>query len=232
MKKAPIITTILFFFAFVQIKAQTVLLQVDKANEPKYDRGQNQKKFTYGIFKLGFVTPPSGKNAEVAYGSSVDIGFGVRKKYKIGAVYSLGWELGADYTDYKIRQNLSKAYVPGIIYESQRFDISTVSLGFYNRFNFDPHRGNFMGSFFDLGITGYYSYSFREIYKYDTNHGRATTEVGSLDYVNHFHSALIARLGYSRLSLWASYRITDFFKPAINYPELPPITAGIEIGLY
>lgn len=231
MKKHSHLFFLILFLCSLSAGAQTVLLNYDKATEPKYDKGPNQKKFTQGLIKIGFVLPVSDRQ-EIIAGNSVSWGFGLRKKFKISPLYSLGWEFQMDLTTYKIKRETGALSLFGTPIEDRRFDVSAVSLGQFNRFNFDVNRGNFMGTFLDLGVTGKYCLSMSEVYKYDTGYGTARTEVDDLDYVKKLQAEVFARFGYSHISLWASYRFTDLFKSKFQMQELPQVILGLEFGLY
>lgn len=231
IKRTTLLFT-LFFLASSYCVAQTVLLSYDKATEPKYDKGPNQRKFVQGFLKFGMITPPDKEETQVKYGSSVNLGFGLRSKYKVGAIYSLGWELELDYTTYKFEKDPAILSPTGSIIDIRRFDATALKLGFFNRFNFDPNRGNFMGNYLDLGINAGYAYSMKEVSKYSTGYGSAVTKVGNLDYVNSFQSEVFAKIGHSRIGIWAKYRLTDLFESKSEKPELPRMSVGIELGLY
>lgn len=232
MKKLKTILLLVLLLNVISAKAQTVLLNYDKEAEPKYDKGPNQKKFTQGFMKFGFVLPSTSHEEEIETGTSVIWGMGIRKKFKVSSVYSLGWEFQFDFTDYKLKNKtgLVSPYATSI--DTRRFDISALSLGQFNRFNFDPGRGNFLGTYLDLGITGKYCLSMAEVYKYKTGYGTARTEIDDLDYVKTVQAETFARFGYSHISIWASYRFTDLFITTFHMDEMPRMNLGIEIGLY
>ena len=231
MKKLTQILFLIFILNAVSARAQTVLLNYDRALEKKYDKGPNQEKFTQGLIKFGFVLPVSDRQ-EIIAGNSVSWGFGLRKKFKISPLYSLGWEFQIDFTNYKLKRAPGALSLYGTPIEDRRFDMSAVSLGQFNRFNFDVNRGNFMGTYLDLGVTGKYCLSMSEVYKYETGYGTARTEVDDLDYVKKIQAEVFARFGYSHISLWASYRFTDLFKSKYQMQEMPQVILGLEIGLY
>jgi hypothetical protein len=231
MKKHHHLFFLILFLCSLSAGAQTVLLNYDKATEPKYDKGPNQKKFTQGLIKFGFVLPVSDRQ-EIIAGNSVSWGFGLRKKFKISPLYSLGWEFQMDFTTHKLKRETGALSLFGTPIEDRRFDFSAVSLGQFNRFNFDVNRGNFMGTFLDLGVTGKYCLLMSEVYKYDTGYGTARTEVNDLDYVKKLQAEVFARFGYSHISLWASYRFTDLFKSKYQMQEMPQVILGLEFGLY
>jgi hypothetical protein len=228
------------------VAGQTVLLNVDQNNEiPETKFGPNLKKFTHFYLRGGFLASADEPGAEIIYGSSVNLSFGLRKKYKISPVYSLGFEIEYEYTDYKMKQETGKIFPDTVINNiSQRLDYSTFALGFFNRFNFDPSRGNFMGTYLDIGILGEYHYSINTISKNDLPDGtRQKVVTGDLDYTNTMNAKIIARLGYSHIALYGSYRLADLFDfedPLImiapntptGYPDLPRVIVGIELSLY
>src|SRR5205085_8212921 len=106
-------------------------------------------------------------------------------------------------------------------------------LGFFNRFNFDPHRGNFIGTYIDIGAIGYWDYSVKEISKNKLPDGSISrTSVKDLDYTNDFSAKIYSRVGFSHFALYGSYRITDLFKTSSDFPDLPRMLFGFEFGLY
>ena len=50
MKKTPIIFIVLLFCISIGVKSQTVLLNVDRENEPEYNKGPNTANFTHALF--------------------------------------------------------------------------------------------------------------------------------------------------------------------------------------
>ncbi|MFZ7115508.1 MAG: hypothetical protein ACO1G9_09045 [Bacteroidota bacterium] len=231
MKRQNRILLLVFILCSLSAGAQTVLLNYDKALEKKYDKGPNQKKFTQGMMKFGFVLPSSDRQ-EIIAGNSVSWGIGLRKKFKVSPMYSLGWEFQMDFTSVKLKNTPGALSSYGTPIDVRRFDVSAISLGQFNRFNFDVNRGNFMGTFLDLGVTGKYCLLMSEVYKYDTGYGTARTEVDDLDYVKKLQAEVFARFGYSHISLWASYRFTDLFKSKFQMQEMPQVILGLEFGLY
>src|SRR2546423_1287701 len=100
----------IFFFGFISsIRSQTVLLQVDRAIDSiPATRGPNLNKFTHFFVSGGFIAGENKTGAEINYGTSIELGAGVRWKYKIGNVYSLGYEWKVNYCEYKLRQKTGK----------------------------------------------------------------------------------------------------------------------------
>lgn len=231
MKKAALL---IFLFAGLSANSQTVLLNVDRKSEGRIsDRGPNLKRFTHFFLRGGVFVSEDKAGARIIYGPSVNLAFGVRKKFKISNIYSLGYEIENQYTDYKFKQEKGKTVPDTVINDVGRLDYSSIALGFYNRFNFDPGRGNFFGKFLDIGIVGEFHYSIKSIVKNDQPDGTLDkTITRHLKYVNNANAKVYARIGYSHLSLFASYRLLEIFKPSYGYPDLPRIVAGIDLAIF
>jgi hypothetical protein len=217
------------------IPAQTVLLNVDRKAEDRISQhGPNMKKFAHFLIRAGAIVSGDKAGARIEYGTSVNLAFGVRKKFKISPFYSIGYDIENEYTDYKIKQEKGKLLPDTVINNvSGRLDYSSIGLGFYNRFNFDTRRGNFLGTFLDLGIMGEWHYSIKAIAKNENKDGTLNKNITKrLPYVNNINAKAYARFGYSHLSIYASNRITDLFKSSYDFPDLPRIIAGIELAVF
>jgi hypothetical protein len=225
------------FFWLMSFSAfgQTVLLNVDKGKETfNLENGPNLKKFSHMYLRMAFLVSADKPGAKIIYGSSVNLALGVRNKYKISSVYSIGFEADIQYTDYKMKQTEYKILPDTIINNiSQRLDYSSIALGYFNRINFDPQRGNFIGTYLDVGIVGEFHYSIKSISKNEMPDGTERKVVNSkLKYTNNTNVKAIARLGYSHFNLYGSYRLTDLFKSDSGFPDLPRVVFGIELSFF
>ncbi len=233
MKKQYLFLFILLFRT--SLFGQTVLLDIDtKEQQRNFDFGPNLKKFTHLTFHIGALASNDNQGARIIYGSSINLSLGIRKKFKISRTYSLGYDLEWQYTDYKFKQKQGKIFPDTIINNvSQRFDYSYVSLGFYNRFNLDPARGNFLGTFLDLGINGCFNYSVKKISKNELeNKVRSKSVISNLPFINRVNSNIYARFGRDHVSIFCSYRLIELFKPSYGYPDLPKLILGIDTALF
>ncbi len=231
-------TSIVFFmfiaFAFHKSRAQTVLLQVDRAIDSiSSKRGPNLDKFAHGFIYIGCIAGDDKSGARIMYGPSVEFGGGARKKYKISPLYSLGWEIGVQEKIFKLKEESGKILPDTLINDVERMEFWSTYLSFYNRFNFDNHRGNYMGTFFDIGISGGWDFAITHVTKNELPNGsKITTQITSLPYVNRFTANAFARIGLSHVSAYATYRLTDLFRPAYHFPELPALSFGIELAIF
>ena len=231
--------TITTFFLFgltglFESRAQTVILSVDRSRDSiPGQRGPNLKKFSHVFFNFGFVAGADKPGERINYGTSIEYGFGVRKKYKISPVYSLGWELGLKGKVFKLKQEKGKTFPDTLLNDVERMDYESITISFFHRFNFDPARGNFMGTFLDLGIRGGWNYQIAHVVKNTLPDGsEIKSQITNLPYINHLDCEVFARIGRSHFALYASYRLTKLFKPSYAFPELPALTAGLELAIF
>jgi hypothetical protein len=231
MKNAVLI---LLIFAGISVHAQTVLLKVDRKTETKEtEHGPNLKRFTHFFLRGGMLASEDKPGARIIYGTSVNLAFGVRKKFKISNIYSLGYEIENQYTDYKFKQEDGKLVPDTIKNKVDRLDYSSLGVAFYNRINFDPSRGNFLGKFIDIGIKGEWHYSIKTVTKNDGINGTLVkTTTRHLNYVYNTNALAYTRLGFSHFSLYASYRLLDLFKSGTHYPDLPRIVVGLDLAVF
>ena len=226
---------LLMLLCSFSLSAQTVLLEIDThEQQKKVDFGPNMKKFSHLTFHFGALASKDRLGAKIIYGSSINLSLGIRKKFRISGIYSLGYDIDAQYTDYKFKQEKGKRF-PDTIFNnvSQRLDYSSISLGFYNRFNFDPSRGNFLGTFLDIGINGAFDYAVKKISKKESeNEIQSKSVLSHLPFVNKVNANAFARFGKGHFSFFSSYRLTKLFKPSYGYPDLPKLILGIDTALF
>ncbi len=234
MKKIIGLFFIYFMLNLYASQAQTMILQVDRATDSiPSTHGPNKEKFIHFFMFVGFAAGADEAGARIKYFASDEFGLGVRWKYKISNIYSIGFEWQADYFEYKIDQKKGKILPDTILNDVERMDYSALKLGFYNRFNFNPKRGNYLGNYLDIGIRSEWDYVISHIIKNDLFDGSSIkSSISSLPYVNKINYSVFGRIGLNKVLFYASYRLSDLFKSKYNYPELPRLTAGIELGIF
>lgn len=229
--KSKILFGGLFIFS-LSTSAQTVLLSVDKDGEKIIQRGPNLKKHLQFYFHFGFVAGSDNPGAGIIYGNSIDLAFGIRKRHKINPIYSIGFEAEFARLSYKLNQTTEKFFPDTILYNSQSLRNFSLGLGVFNRFNFDPHRGNFLGTFLDIGIMGRWDFGYYEYTRNKLPNGtKEAKSISNLSYVNNHDAKAYARLGFSHGSIYTSYRLTSLFKTSYNYPDLPRLVVGLELSV-
>lgn len=231
MKQKSLILLLVIFS--LTTRAQTILLSVDNTKDKTTELGPNLKRHNQLFFRLGFVEGSDKPGARIIFGKSIDFSFGFRKRYKISSLYSLGFETELQSRSYKFKQTTEKTFPDTTINKSQSLNFGNLAIGFFNRFNFDPHRGNFLGTFLDLGIVGSWQLGTHEFTENKLSNGTTVTKsISDLDYVKKYSASAYARIGFSHLSVYGSYRLTDLFKNTYKYPDLPRLVVGVELSAF
>lgn len=233
MKKI-ILVVLIQVIAIQKNFSQTVLLEEDRSLDTiSQTFGPNLKHYSQAFLAMGSIFGESGKELPVMNGVSYEFRAGIRTKRKVSPVYSYGYDFFYRAVNYYIEQNDEKKNPDTIEHKSQKYNFFSFGLGFYNRFNFDPHRGNFLGTYIDAGITGEWDFRARTVTR-DVLPGDEKIKVilKNFDYVNAFSSRIFLRGGKSRFLVYGSYRITDHFKTSSGYREMPRFIAGVELNIF
>lgn len=200
--------------------------------------GPNKKKYNHFYFSYGNILGASETDSVAAkIWGSYEFAFGYRFKYRVSQFYSLGFGINYNSKTYNIKQDSFKLFPNNVVHKWEKLVLRNLAFDVYNRFNYGK-RGNYIGNFIDIGA--YADWSFMPVYvSYDeytlVNSVSAsnTRQIHKgLVYVNTINYGVNARLGFNKYVLYASYRLSDIFKPGYIYTELPRIVAGIQIGLH
>ena len=232
MKRVILLIAILALVSAQKIFSQTVLLEADRGSDTLSQTfGENLKHFSHAFLAVGFVFGETGKELPVM--ASYEFRAGIKVKRKVTPVYSFGYDFFYRAVNYYISQDAEKKYPDTLKHKSQKYNFFSFGLGLYNRFNFDPQRGNFLGTYMDMGITGEWDFNVRTVTR-DVLPGDEKIRVvaKNFDYVNSFSSRVFLRGGKSRVLVYGSYRITDHFKASSGFPELPRFIAGVEVNVF
>ncbi len=229
-----LLTTIVFcIFTYNSLNAQEVLLHENVASDtitPKF--GPNRLHFLHLYVDYAFFVDDGEKGAAVLHGNTAHLDIGFRYKYKISNFYAIGGDIAINSTRFHLKQNDKKILPNTKINDKERYDLTTLQLGFYNRFNFGK-RGNFLGYYIDLGVHGCLHTNLRHFTENEQPNGFiVSTTTSGLDYYERWGWGLHARIAYNRWVLSGSYRLSNLFKKSAAWPELPRASVGFQIGLH
>lgn len=233
MKKTIIILSLLFLIS-ANIKSQEVVLEENVLKDSiKSNYGRNLKHFAHFYLGYGFVIGETNNNkGEVLQGKNNNFEFGLRYKYKISNFYSLGSGVSYNIYSYSIKQSTENIMPDRLLHNTETLRAYTLSLNVYNRFNYG-RRGNFIGKFVDIGIYGDWCFTNRHLYKDKLGSGiTSRTAVSGLRFYEPFYYGVYGNIGFNRVVLTCKYRMTDIFKPKYDYPQMPPLTIGLQLGIH
>ncbi len=222
-------------FIFQGSFAQEVLLHEDvTADTVTPTFGPNYRNFLHSFVGYGTIFGGTeGPGTTIRYGNSGDVLIGLRYKYKVSNFFAWGAEGYYHASVYGIRQDSLKTFPDTLINHKERLTFHSLSTGLYLRFNFEKKRGNRVGNFLDLGGYGEWTFRLTQFTKNKLPDGRVVrANTTGLDYFSALNYGAMARLGFNRWIFFASWRFSDLFKQEKSLPELPRLTAGIQVGFY
>lgn len=214
-------------------KSQTVLLSVDRATDSLPTQwGPNLKKYSHTFFSAGLIASSGEAGGQIIVGPSTEFAFGLRDKYRVGKVYSLGWDISVNLRIFKLRQDAGKQLPDTLISDVSRMDYGSAILGVFQRFNVDPLRGNTLGKYLDTGVYGEWFYSIHYIRKDRMPDGsRLKQQFTKLPFTRSFSAGVFTRIGLNKISFYGRFRLTSLFLPSFQFPELPALTLGVEAAI-
>jgi len=227
---------IVFLMLIIQLQAQYEMMHVDvkPVDTLRPDFGPNGKKFFYSSYGLHAIVPTEiNDQAPVMLGPSLGYKFGFTQKYRISGVLSFGYILDFNTFAYRFKQTDAKTFPDTLEHEKQNISTTTLGLGLFLRFNFDPKRGNYLGYFLDLG--GYADWHLSRTYKSkdeDAMDQIIHSRVAKLYFMEKYQYGLYATIGFNKINLYARYRMSDIFKAPFKSAELPRLTVGFGFSIF
>ena len=224
----------LFACLAVEGFSQTVLME-EKVKDYMLlgKNGPNLKRFDYLNFGIGLIIPVNDTAAKILVPSSYYFTIGYRHKTKINNYLAVGLDVNFNYSQFALRQDSRKIMPDTIMHGKQHLNFYKFGLGGYLRFNFDK-RGNSLGKYIDLGALADITVSAINYTKDRSNGYTIKTYNRGMKPYETFNYNLIARLGFNKLVLSASYRMLSVYKKDYykNGTELPPLSVGLEVALF
>ncbi|MCD4792396.1 MAG: hypothetical protein K8R54_04120 [Bacteroidales bacterium] len=212
-----------------------------KDGEKKF--GADKTHFVHPYLSLGFMTPPTeGEGADILYGKSHIITYGVRYKLKLADFFALGAGINYTYQAWHMDQVDTKIIPTPVLYDKEKILSNNLGGDIFLRINIGK-RTNTIGNYIDLGGYGEWAYNTkRKITNYFENPDIITSSqygIGSyihLNYMKEFNYGLETRIAYGRYVIFGKYRMSDLFtqdfKDVAGSTELPRLVVGIEVGFH
>jgi len=227
-------------FLYVSLSAQDVVLEKNVDEQYSDKRGPNMRQYGHLYEGLALLVPYNnlpGASTEMARSGEFVIGY--RYKLKLLSFYAIGFDISNRWVRYGIHDEddapeiasnpLSKAS------QVDKLSMAISSLGAeaYNRINIGK-RGNTLGNYLDIGIKGEWNYGRRLFIKEkstaDAYYEKSRTVQRKLSFIEKYSTIVTARIGIGKFSIYGNYRITDLIASGYTTPELPPLTAGVQIA--
>ena len=225
--KRQIITFIVALLGLVQtMNAQTVLMEQDVNQDtiiPEF--GKNRKHYFSSFVGVSILpTQIDSDSVQLKTGNSTLVTAGFYYKYKVSKVYSLVGSFYYGQSVYKFETEKDVKY--------NKLKANDVRLELANRFNFGK-RGNVVGNYIELGVSGSYVYSTklqtkRIVDDPSVNYETLELELTGLKYIQKPNYSVHARLGFNKIAITADYRLSDLTDETLSY-DLPPLAVGVRL---
>ena len=230
---------LMFFLSIISLYAFSQ--ENEESNTSNF--GPNKKHFAYSFVNLGFITPPNdGDGANIIYGKSHIFTYGIKYKFKINDVFSIGAGINYNLQVWHLQQNDSKKIPNNIIYDKEKIKLNNIGTEAFFRFNIGK-RNNSIGNYID--ISPYTEWTYKTEHETVINSKNSNTTLGEeynvttnvhLNYIENFNYGLKLSVGLGRVSIFGKYRISNIFttdfKTSISNTELNRLVIGFEIGLH
>jgi hypothetical protein len=216
--------SVLLALAYIPAMAQSTFSDTTK---PKFSH-----KMRDGFIGGAFILGKSNQGSEVIYGESREFIVGGGFGYKFAKWNGIGVDIYYKSTDFFLTQDSMKKLPNNILHNSEKVSFDNFGGKVFDRF----YIGKMFldgGAYFDWVIyTKHISWD---------NNGVANTSSGSstktidrqLKFTNPTNYGLTFRLGSKQgVALYFNYRLSNYFKSATSYAELPVYTLGIVLGAH
>lgn len=234
MKIKLLIIVLIFSGLAIRGFSQTILMEEKVKDYMVLSKnGPNLKRFDYANIGIGLIIPMSDTTANILIPSSYYLSLGYRHKTKITNYLAIGLDVNLNYSKFALKQDSRKILPDTIEHTKQQLGFYKFGVGGYIRINFDK-RGNNLGKYLDLGAIADATFSATNYTKDRIDGYTIKTYKRGIKPYETFNYNLIARLGFNKVVLSASYRMSSMYKKNQykNGAELPPLSVGLEVALF
>jgi len=192
--------------------------------------GPNLKNYTQFGMNIGVLFSNGNNYLPLKQGNASFIDFNFRYKRRLNNLLSTGFDIFYSGRSYELKQFAGKTFPDTISYFKEYLNASDLGSGIYLRINFNKKRGNYLGEFLDLGVSGAYVFSFTQSTIIKQDNKKIKSSARGFDFYEIFHYGIYCRLGSQKQAFIFKYRLSPLFKSSFNYPDLPPFGIGYEIS--
>ena len=231
MKKIVILISIISFG--LTGFTQTILLQNTNPMEPYQTKnnGENRKHFRQGFISFGVVAPVGAKNDDTYFGNSLVFDFGFRYRYRVSNLLNLGSDLSFYTQGNRLDHSGMHKIYDGLTHDRANIIQNEFRVSPFLRFNLTPKRGNYLGTYIDLG--GYIGWNFLPVFRAtDTGHNGNEEMMYTRNFdpnQNRYDYGITGRIARNKLLLFATYRLSDIMKQS-EQPSLSRLAAGVQFA--
>ncbi len=236
-----------FTFIFILLLLSVFSFSQDtlkvKKERKQVEFGPKNTHYYYAFLNFMFPTiPDNGNDAEIFYGKSHSVSYGIRYRIKLSSFFAIGTGLNYTYYVWHFKQTDNKKIPTSNIYDKEKLKINALEADVFFRIKISNNKKSPVGNFVDIGIHEDYGFSTKRQFKNYLNipgtEGFATYtgENSDLNYLNKFNFGAELRIGFGSVVLFGKYRLSDMFtkdfKKFVSPTELQRLSIGFELGLH
>jgi hypothetical protein len=215
--------------------AQQVVMSQDVESDTTKKEKSGSKTVSDIFIGYGLIIGEQHEGAKTVTGGTNNFRTGIRTVRKFGKTIGLGYELLYSKRSYRLIQDDKKILPYPFKHDKEKIIFNDLDASLFMRFTYSGKEKS-IGNFIDIGGGGGWVFKSTHLSQ-DKIPGNSPAkkfmfkETG-LSYTEDFQYFALVRLGFGRYVVYGEYRLSDVFPEGSVYPELPRITAGLQIGLH
>ncbi len=229
-----------YFLSFIltisllsHLSAQTVVLEDDDPKKvyEETDWGPNQQHFGCWFVNYGLPVPVNTESS-LKTASSGHWNFGYAYKMKIFAFMDIGGELSYSNYFYALDASSRETIAPNKDWDKIRSKQNGMKANLFFRFYMSPRRGNYLGTYLDLGFYTDYHMSSGWMYKLKDDFIKEKVSLKqNEDFETLIYGPSLA-FGRDQFNFFAQYNVNSVLTSKSSFPEMPAFVCGLKINMY
>jgi len=226
---------ILTIFTSINSFGQTTLFSLKTIDFSKHEKwGPNQSNYSQFGVGYGFIVGSAEKYINIKDANATYITLNLRYKKKLNNVFAFGFDIFHNANTYQIKQINGKVFPDTLNHFKEYVNESDLGTGIFIRINFyhfnNSKRGNYLGNFIDLGISGSWVYSLYQSTTNKINMLKIKEITRGFDFFNKYYYSAFFRFGIDKTSIFLATRLSNLLKSTNTFPDLPPFSLGMEVS--
>ncbi|MFO7790386.1 MAG: hypothetical protein R6V32_07430 [Bacteroidales bacterium] len=223
----------LFLLSIIVASAQTVILSEDDPERvyEETDWGPNKQHFGYWFVNYGVPVPVTTDN-NLKISSSGHCNVGYAYKIKMFSFMDIAAELSYSNYFYALDEDARDSIDSGRSWDKIRTKQNGLKAAMYFRFYFNPSRGNYFGTYIDVGVYGDYHMGSGWLYKFKEDGFKEEISYRrDADFETFTYGPAFA-FGRDQFVAFAQYNLNSVLSGNKNFPEMPRCIFGLQMNLY
>jgi hypothetical protein len=190
--------------------------------------GPNRAHHIQGYFGVGIYTPLAVTNPDFTFGRSWNFSLGVIYRYRIANFINSGFALGIASQSIALNNSgMVKSWDNQVHSKAKLFN-SVLTVKPFLRFNLSPKRGDYLGTFIDVGGFGTWNFFPTAVFTDEVNGEKYIQTYQKDKEQERFHYGAFASVGRDWFRLEGSYHLSNILKD--DTFEMPRYMMAIVFG--